>query len=65
MSHFKKKLPKKNILVRDISTSKTFSYERGGIKLSFVLNVDDSAQLKLFKSCLETALKDVDELLED
>lgn len=46
-------------LTKDVKTNKTFAYSKGGVNLSFTLNIDDKKQMENFKACLEEALKDI------
>ncbi len=49
----------------EVITSKSFRYEKGDCKLNFSLKIDDSTELENFKECLESAVKDIDEILEE
>ncbi len=40
---------------------KNYSYELDGIKLSFTLRTDIKKDLKIFRSLMEKATKDIDE----
>ena len=53
-----------NILVKTIIARKDFSYEQKGVSLKFNLRVDNSSELKNFRSCLEEAMKDIDEIVK-
>lgn len=57
--------PDKKILTREHVESKTFSYKKGTVQLSFTLRVDVKQELKDFTECLEAALKDVAQVLEN
>ena len=59
---FSKKNNMKNILVKTITEKKEFSYKNGICNLSFTLRVDNTSELKDFRSCLEAAMSDIDEL---
>jgi hypothetical protein len=54
----------KTILTKTIITRKDFSYEQKGVTLKFNLPIDNSSELKSFKSCLEEAIQDIDKILE-
>lgn len=54
----------KNIIVKTITEKKEFSYKNGVCNLSFTLRVDNSSELKGFRSCLEEAMKNIDEILK-
>ena len=54
----------KNTLVKTIIARKDFSYTQKGVKLSFNLRVDNSSELKNFRSCLEEAIKDIEVILK-
>ena len=47
-------------LTKDVKTNKTFAYSKGGVNLSFTLNIDDKKQMENFKVCLYEAIKDID-----
>ena len=54
----------KNVsLIKSLITRKEFSYSKKGVNLNFTLQVDNSSDLKSFKSCLEEAAKDIEEIL--
>lgn len=54
----------KKFLVKNIISKKEFSFSKGNCTLSFTLRVDNSSELKDFKSCLEEAIKDIEEILK-
>lgn len=54
----------KNIFMKIIVTRKDFFYARKGVNLKFNLRVDNSSELKSFRSCLEEGIKDIDKILE-
>lgn len=54
----------KNSLIKLIIDRKDFSYSQKGVSLKFNLRVDNSSELKNFRSCLEEAIKDIDSILE-
>ena len=54
----------KNLLQKSISLKRTFNYKKGECTLNFELKVDNSSELRNFKSCLEEAIKDIDETLK-
>lgn len=43
-------------------TNKSFSYEKEGVTLRFVLNLDKKNDINIFRELLEQALKDIKEL---
>jgi hypothetical protein len=53
----------KDSVVKTIIDRKDFSYAHKGVSLKFALPVDDSSSLRPFKSCLEEAIKDIEEIL--
>ena len=53
-----------DIFTKSIITRKEFSYSKKGVNLNFTLRVDNSSELKPFKSLLEEAVKDIDEILK-
>ncbi len=55
---------KKDILTKSIIGRKDFSYSKKGCNLRFNLRIDNSSELRPFKSCMEEAIKDIDEILE-
>lgn len=55
---------KKDILTKTLITRKEFSYSKKGVTLNFTLRVDNSSELKPFKSCLEEATQDINEILK-
>lgn len=54
----------KDILEKVIVDRKDFSYSKKGVSLKFNLRIDNSSELRPFKSCLEEAIKDIDTILE-
>jgi hypothetical protein len=54
----------KDSLTKLIIDRKDFSYIKGPSSLKFNLRIDNSSELKPFKSCLEEAIKDIDEILK-
>ncbi len=54
----------KKSLTKIITAKKEFSYKNGVCNLSFTLRVDNSSELKDFRACLDTAIKDIDEILK-
>ena len=54
---------KKDILAKNLVTRKEFSYSYKGVSLSFSLRVDNSSELKHFKTLLEESTKDIEEIL--
>ena len=54
----------KNSLIKLIIDRKDFSYSQKGVSLKFNLRVDNSSELKNFRSCLEEAIKDIDEIVK-
>jgi len=55
---------KKNQIKKEIKTSKTFNYKKNSCNLSFSLSIDENKELIDFKSCLEEATKDINNLLK-
>jgi len=51
-------------VIKSIIGRKDFSYSKKGVNLKFSLRVDNTSELKPFKSCLEQAIKDIEEILE-
>lgn len=49
---------------KTITTKKDFSYKNGECSLTFSLSIDNTSELKTFRSCLQEAMKDIDEILE-
>mgnify|MGYP001582944172 CR=1 FL=1 len=54
----------KNILIKTITEKKEFSYKNGPCSLAFTLRVDNTSELRDFRSCLEAAMSDIDDLLK-
>ena len=54
----------KDSITKIIVDRKDFSYAQKGASLKFNLRVDNSSELRPFKSCLEEAIKDIDKILE-
>ena len=54
----------KDIFTKSITDRKDFRYTQKGVELKFNLRVDNSSELRPFKSCLEEAIKDIDEILK-
>lgn len=54
----------KNFLKIEKTTSKSFSYSKGNVNLSFTLRVDVKQDLKDFFECLKVAIKEVNEEIE-
>ena len=54
----------KNTLTKSLISRKEFTYTKNKVNLTFTLRVDNSSELKPFKSCLEAAVKDIDEILK-
>lgn len=55
----------KSELQKNITTTKSFSYIKDDTNLSFSLNVDNSSQVRKFKSLLEEAIRDLDQELNN
>jgi len=51
-------------VIKSITGRKDFSYSKKGVDLKFSLRTDNTSELKPFKSCLEAAVKDIEEILE-
>lgn len=59
-------MAKKNASIsKSIVDRKDFLYAQNGVNLKFNLRVDNSSELKPFRSCLEEAIKDIDEILKE
>lgn len=54
----------KSILVKSLIPRQEFSYTKDEVTLKFNLRVDNSSELKVFKSCLEEAIKDIDNVMK-
>ena len=54
----------KSGLQKNVTTTKSFSYIKDDTNLSFSLNVDNSSQMRKFKSLLQEAIQDIDKELE-
>jgi len=54
----------KSELQKNVTTTKSFSYIKDDTNLSFSLNVDNSSQMRKFKSLLQEAIQDIDKELE-
>lgn len=52
------------VIIKKIISRKEFSYKNGETNLSFILQIDNSSELKSFKKCLEEAIRDIDEILK-
>lgn len=50
--------------IKDITPKKEFRYEKDEITLSFTLRVDNSSELRSFKSLLEEAIKDINSIVK-
>ena len=57
-------MAKADLITKSLIARKEFSYSKKGTTLNFTLRVDNSSELKSFKSCLEEAIKDIDEILK-
>lgn len=51
-------------IITKITTKKDFSYTKETCSLNFTLNIDNSSELRDFRSCLIAATKDIDKILE-
>ena len=51
-------------LVKSAILEKKFSYTKGSCNLNFILRLDNSSELRDFLSCLQEAMRDIDEILE-
>lgn len=51
-------------LTKSLISKQDFSYSKGVVSLNFTLRTDNSSELKSFKSCLEEAIIDINNLLK-
>jgi hypothetical protein len=51
-------------LIKNISSNKTFSYSKGSCSLNFNLQVNNSSELKDFKSLMEQGICDINDILK-
>jgi hypothetical protein len=55
----------KQPLTKLITTKKEFSYQKGLVSLNFTLKTDIKSELEDFRSCLDLAIQDIDNVLNE
>ena len=45
-------------------TKRDFDYRLNGVTLAFTLRIDNSSELRSFKTCMEQAIVDLDEIIK-
>ena len=58
-----KQLPK-DAVKKTFTTNKTFTYEKGQMRLSFTLNIEAPKDMSDFKDLLELGILDIEEILK-
>ena len=53
----------KNLLIKTTKTIKSFSYNKGSIRMNFSVNIEDKKELSNYRECLADAIKDADKEL--
>ena len=51
--------PFKNQVVKTTKTLKTFTYQKGKVRLEFTLDINSKADMKDFRECLDDARDDL------